>query len=307
LDFKELEKHVEYVAHDLMNEKPEFNTCKTKPGIKFQKELNDLLTLVRTGNFVPMMFDLSNWVIEGIIQMLSKEDVLDQNEVLELKSTQEISKIPEVKITIKDILKSLKLPDYVQKIIDNLPLFLEPLNSYYILALFAYIDYYSTSIYEVIISENCNDNVKELLLYLRPRRNPNTQINILVDNLDLITKTELNKLLVGKTWKKTFEKLINLRNILAHEEPKVKKQALFDNFQKLHKIVKKKLVLIFKQQNQKKLDAGKDINLELQELMRPYLEILLLQVEIGKECYGYLSLIDLLIYNFLEIENVEDK
>ena len=51
LNYSELEKRVEIIATNINKEKPEFNTFKTKPGLKLQQEFNDLMNLMNQVNF----------------------------------------------------------------------------------------------------------------------------------------------------------------------------------------------------------------------------------------------------------------
>ena len=289
---------IEEIADDLKKEKPELKACKTTPGKKFQKELNDLMNLMRQGNLFQISLDMISFLLKEINEILSKESIINLDDEILIKPVKENSQIKEFKVKLKDIFNPLKIPKPLQKIANNIPLYLETINSYYILALFAYIDYYCTSVFELLISQNCNKKIEKLLFYLRPKANPNIQINIIKDNLGLINNVDLKKLLKGKTWQKSFEKLITLRNILAHEEPKVKKQVLSENFPSLYKIAQKKANDEFNKQTEDNPKLNQEELEKLQKVTKPNFEMMLLLTDIGKECYGYLALIDILIDYF---------
>jgi len=300
MKYKTLEKEVGLTIKKLEQEKPEFISCLTEPGKKFQKEFSDLVSLVRKSYSVPMVFQLISTFMVTFYEKMQVQYKEDLDEEFEVKSTKKTSKIKKRKFNLKDVINDLGISNFFQKIEYELPVYLEALNSYYIHALFAYIDFYLSSIYETIISSYSDDKIKELLLTLKPRRNINYQLTLLNDNLKLIGKENLKDLLSKTTWLQTFKKLIDFRNVLAHEEPKVKQQLLFDEFPVLLKKANELTKKDFESDKQKDTDMDFIDLYKLHGIIEPNMKTMFLLIEIGKECYGYISIIDILIDDFLK-------
>jgi len=293
---EELKKQIEIINTDLLDKKPKFKVCITLPGVKFQQEFNDLMDLVKKGNLIQITFDMIDWFVNFIIRDIEKKEL---DEEIEISPTKESSKIKKSKKKISDIIKEL-LPNKLHDLFKEVPKFLEALNSYFILALFAYIDFFTKSLYDLLVKEYCDKEVNDLFLSLPPKGNPKVRIKIILENLHIISDEKLNELLDNKTWKKTFEKFIKMRNILAHEAPLVKKQALIDNFPTLNNKAKDDFKLELKETKIKNPDfTEEDLN-EFSAIIKPCLEMLILLMEIGKECYGYLSIVDFLLNDFIQ-------
>jgi hypothetical protein len=299
MNTEEIKNLIDQIANDMKKEKPEFNACLTKPGITFQNELSKLITLLRKGNLSQMVSNILTWFFDIIDnQFLSNTEI--GNKKIEVHLIDDTSKVEIFTLEMKDVLQEIKIPEPFQKVFDNLPIFIEALNTYFILALFAYCDYYATTIYELIVKNNSNKNIESLLFYLHPRGNPKVQIKTIIEKLDIITEEEFFKCLNPNTWDSTFKMLIKLRNTLAHENPVVKKENLHNYFSALYMVNKELLEKIYQQNKEENENLSFEESKQLQELIKPALETVTLLTEIGKECYGYISIIDILIDDFLK-------
>ena len=63
---------------------------------------------------------------------------------------------------------------------------------------------------------------------------------------------------------------------------------------------KELLEKIYQQNKEENENLSFEESKQLQELIKPALETVTLLTEIGKECYGYISIIDILIDDFLK-------
>jgi len=301
MKYKTLEKEVDLLLTTFTKEKPEFTSCLTEPGLKFQKEFSELVGLVRKTYSIPVVFQIFNTTLIDFYDKISENYKEELEEEFEVKSTKESSKFEKSRFKLKELIDKIGISNFFQKIEYELPIYLEALNSYYILALFAYIDYYLSSIYEIIITTYSNEKIKKLLLKIEPRRNIDWQLNLLNDNLKLaVSKSKLKELLKETSWQKTYKNLIKFRNILAHEEPKVKQKILFEKFPNLLIKAEELTKKDFESDKQKNTDVDfVDLD-KLQEILEPTIKTMFLLIEIGKECYGYISIIDILINDFLK-------
>ena len=93
MDFSELEKKAEIIETNINKKKPEFNTFKTEPGLKFQQEFSDIMNLMKQGNFFQLALNFLSWGFEEIINPIIDNLDIDQDEELEIKSTKENCKI----------------------------------------------------------------------------------------------------------------------------------------------------------------------------------------------------------------------
>ncbi|MBD3191031.1 MAG: hypothetical protein GF308_10325 [Candidatus Heimdallarchaeota archaeon] len=79
---------------------------------------------------------------------------------------------------------------------------IERLNAYYFLAINAYVDNYSTSIYKMLIEKYSEEHLFELLIVNKLSGDPITQLNSMRKKLEPMNKIEFNPLLKGTSWNK---------------------------------------------------------------------------------------------------------
>jgi len=295
-----LKQEIEIIISNLEKKESEFTSCLTVPGKKFQKELSDLVRLVRKTYSIPLVFQLISTFLDSLYEKITKENKEVLDEEYEVITKKNASIIKKRKFNLRETINDIGITNFMQKFEHELPIYLESLNSHYILALFAYMDHYLSSIYELIVTSYSDPKIRKLLLNLRIRGNLNFQLDFIFDNLKLLSKKKFKELLQEKTWQSTFKKIIKFRNVLAHEEPKVKKQVLFKEFPNLYEKATELTKNDFADDIQKNTDFDfLDLD-KLHDIVEPNVKTMFLLIEIGKECYSYISFFDILIDNFLK-------
>ncbi len=143
------------------------------------------------------------------------------------------------------------------------------------------------------ISQTLNDkDFYKLNKRFKEIENPKKRLNTISRYFRLFEKQILNKeVLDGKTWETTFDKLLDIRDTISHRNPLLSEENLINHFPELLTNAKRKLKLDFE-----KVDNQYEWILELFNQILPGLSISLLFIDILKECYGYLSLVDNIIF-----------
>ncbi len=297
MTLKSYEKVVGKISIDLARNTPAFNFCQTKPGKKFQDEFGDLIKEINTATAIRSVISFWDFYLSYIDEYFNKKS--KSNSITNTLT-------PELFEILVNYLTETKENDFLQMLQIWFPLFLKSINSYFILALYAYIDNYFKSIYKLLMKTYSAESIVNFLTSLIPFRNPGDKFSVLSKNLPLtLSKEELGKILDKKNWQQTFKKMMKVRNDLAHVHPKVTKQVLEKNFPKLFNIAHKRCVKILndnlkKNQNE---DVKKAI-LKFFDKIESDLQMSFFLNEIGKACYGFIAIFDILINEFLEKKNV---
>ncbi|NHJ48075.1 MAG: hypothetical protein FK733_09835 [Asgard group archaeon] len=285
------------LEQNLNDSPPIYNSFKTKVGKKFENNFKELMEFTNLGNAlsnIPYLYTISSdffdkfKIIEYlpfVIKLFSDEPLSDieQNELKE-------KIIHDITIIIESIEVKPETNENVSK-------YMERINSYFFLAYFAYLDVYIKSIIEYLESI-LNPELFELLNEkIKSKRERNDLINIIKKTLSLITPEEFGLVLKKRSWKRSFDTLLDRRHFMAHNDPKArfgmleaKFKEVTDKAKKQTNKLQKELASQFNKKNLvKKILDGLKFNLLV------YFTLL----EIGKDCYSYLALIDVLIEDYV--------
>jgi hypothetical protein len=276
-----------------------FESCLTNPGKKFQADLYKLIRLLEKSYSIPVLLQFFNSSKSILFDQISQQGEIDLDNDIVITITGDGLEIPPLKTSFRKLIDDLDVSDPIQNIERELPVYLDALNSYYILSLFAYIDYYISEIYKLLVTTFSESKIHELLTELKPRGKLTDQIEFIVINSNIITKNKFDKLFVDNKWDKIFGIFVKLRNILAHENPQMKIITLQREFNELYESCTLEI-----QESYTNLRDVVKPNIpnydHLVEIIKPFIETETLLIEIGKNCFGYIALVDILIDDFLK-------
>lgn len=292
LDFIKLKKQMNKLENELKKDSPKYEFLKTKPGKIFQDNFVELMGIVNLSNFSAAISPIILRIIKSFDKSWNdftpdfKDKALKKENLSESELTDSLDLFIEKFLTIDS---DKNLDEIISKILNII-------NSYYFLALYAYIDLYSMSLYKFIISQLEEDELYETVIGFNAMENPSKRIWSIKKTLNVIDDEKFDELRNGRTWKESFEMLIELRNFIAHRDPKLRISLLEERFPRaLKSKAKKQIKKVFNHQAFIQLDN--QVLSKIKEITESYLLTLFLLKEIGKECYGYLALIDNLIDN----------
>lgn len=174
---------------------------------------------------------------------------------------------------------------------------LERYYAHFFVSLYTYIDLYTMKLYRRINQELTDKDYFELHKRFNAQENPKKRLNTIVRYFKLYKKEVLDKdVLVGKTWETTFDKILEIRDTISHRNPLLSEENLSNSFPELLTKAKKKLKHDFE-----KADNQYEWFLEFFNQILPGLAISVLFIDILKECYGYLALIDNIIFEAISM------
>lgn len=297
----QIQLFVDKLNEDLLDDQTLFNHFKTKPGKQFQKDFSSLTKFAEFTNIIPNIFSIISPILEdfkkriseteaNIPKKLSIEFIDENNEVIG-------KEIIEVKDLLLDFVEPIKIPqEFEPKIIDMT----KRVNSYYFLALHAYIDNYTNSILDLLVRKYCKPISVNYFGKLELKGNSKDKLKSIKNRLIQFPPDDFNKILNGITWSETLSKLFDIRNIFAHVEPKAGLEILVEYFPLIVENTKKEIQSKIKVSIEPNSNLDTKLSNEILEIILPIFHILAVLVKIGNECYGYLALMDLLIYGFLK-------
>jgi len=289
---KKIEQLAEEIKIELAKDLSDYRFFKTKPGMKFQEDFKDLMTFTSYNNVVPkIMGSLSSF--NDLIKKILEKNVKNKHKV-KFQLFENESLIKEL-IYDKD-----GIINFFQNLNDESNLFKEReseitrLNACYFLSFFSYIDHYSTELYRTIISRYCADHSFKLFDSGRPKSRPKELIDRIKKELELDTSSILTKVPKGKPWYTNYIALFKIRHKFAHNEPDARREILEKFFSETTDEAKDTIETIFKKSRAEK-NQDKDFLDTIEINLKPSFETLYTLTKIGKDCYGYLALIDNLI------------
>ena len=290
----ELEELVKKFTTKLNKSPPDFDLFLTEQGIKFQADIFDLMGFISVGNLIPALPSIMSTTLDGIKNRLDVD--LDYDVLIIPKKPDSI--IPKQKLKMEDVFddftKSMELSKEVTSLISNS---INRLNSYYFLALFAYMDHYVDSIHKEILAKYRAKQCIELFDSFRTKGRPRFILESIRTKLDLGEVGKITMLPEGKSWHDSYIKMLELRHEFAHRKPIARREMLDNNLKRISKDAAKEVKTIFRN-NLIDPNSANELLSEIQNILRPNFETLLILVQIGKECSGYLALYDHLIDEF---------
>jgi len=290
----ELEILVNEFKMKLNKSPPDFNLFLTEPGKKFQTEIVDLMGFISIGNIIPALPGILSTILESVKNRINTN--LDFDVLIIPKKNNSI--LHEQNLKIDDILddfnRSVSISKEVTLMISR---FIARLNSYYFLALFAYIDHYVNSLYKLILSNYSKEDCIDLFDSFRPKGKPKEILLKIKEKMDLGEITKINQLPDGEPWWESFSSLLNIRHKFAHKEPIARKELLYKNFKRISDNVIKDIKSLFVN-NLSNQNIENELISEIQNILKPNFESLIILVQIGKECIGYLAIYDNLISEY---------
>ncbi len=198
---------------------PIFDGFKSEPGKEFQTSFNELLGFISLGNLALggiELYPLIQEIIKNIYKKLPrdmKRKAINEESFSDLEI--EESK-PLIKNIAYNLVNSFEPNDELKEKLSN---FIERINSYFFLALYAYMEYYIEKLYESI---RCNFDKKDILdldELINKRGDLNKKINKIKNKLKLVNRFEFGDLIRGKSWKKNFDNFLCSRHFMAHKTP----------------------------------------------------------------------------------------
>ena len=288
------------LEEELQNDSPKYEFFRTEIGKKFEDQFEDLMNFATLSNFlsqIPYLYTIfSDWLNNIQKKTFEKyKGKVERNEDLSEEEQKEVKDI-----FTGELSKVLKSTKTNQKLKDTVSGFMERINSYFFLAYYAYLDVYVNSLFDFLKSRLEPDMYVLLQEKFDSKKYKNDQINVIKNSIILISPEDFGSILKGRTWKESFDALIDRRHFMAHEDPLARYQMLKERFKKVVKKAEKRVKEFPKQFVSKK----EDIKLfsKFFDKIKINLTILFSLIEIGNDCYSYLALIDTLI-----VETFQDE
>jgi len=295
-----IETFVLNLKSDLSQDNIEFNHFLSEPGKEFQNDFSDLMKFAEFTNIIPNLFLVASPILKELRdQILESQKENPMKLIIELIDSYNVSiakETIELEKLITDFTKPIEIPQEFQNKIINI---INRINSYYFLALHSYIDNYTNMIYDLLVTEYCNPISINFFKNLELKGNPKDRLNLIKNTLIKYPPNDFNALLSGITWGDNLNKLFEIRNIFAHVEPIVGLEMLSKHFPKIVRNTKGDIKKKLKESFKKNQNSGTKTNNDILSTLTSVFHILFILKEIGKECYGYLSLMDYVIYNFI--------
>ena len=304
MNIDEIKKLIVEIEKGLKNSPIVYTGYLTTSGKVFE---NDYRVLLEFTNFSNIIFGLSN-LFQPFSEFANKvsEDIMKEfvvnMRVPESFTDEDTSKARRIlgnnfELFLDQIEKESKLKE---KIIG----YLEHQNSCFFLSLYSYMDNYLNTISELIKPHLDEDNLQKLESVFETNKGLNEKISTIKNVLPLCSDSDFGSLLKGRAWEITFCNFIKRRHDMAHKDPKVKLLILEKYFKKQTDNARSNMQKISKGLS---TEPG-SINLDI---LRQYLErfisifkinimTLFTLIEIGKECFGYFAIIDILIFSKIE-------
>ena len=294
LKFKDIEKLRSKIISDKKDPNQDFEDFKTDSGKDFEQNLQDLSDFMYSILFKPIFLtnELTLWrffketlefVFNSSFKILENKNIT-KNEINEIKQSI-------IKLSQYDLNKILKNRSVDENSFSDVNLY-DHMISHYIISLYAYLDLSSMSLYQLVVSKMSEDEIFEVVNSFKPRENPKKRINNILKNLYFLTKRELKNLFQSTTWETNIDKLIELRDEIAHKKPLTKIQTLYERFPQN---LKESQSFV-----KKELKKSKSEMKAFFETMKERMELLFTLMSIGEEYLCYLLMIDIIVYSHLK-------
>lgn len=302
--FLNIEEQVMELERNLINEPTEYKGFITAPGINFQDNFKELMKIIQASNILPRVLNIfyplaidyiekeyNNQEDQISIQASGKVIITQKNKepIINTFEFNESNLFAVLRQSINEIPK---------EIIDVISQVIARLNSYYFLALYAYLDLYSLSIYKLIISELDETKIFKLMKNFRVLSNPLAKISQIKRSLNLVVKYELNKESKIESWEKDFDKFINQRHSIAHRDPVVEILSLDAEYQEIVKKAKEKSTTKIDELFQD-FKSQKEVYAKIANIFGDILQTLYILMEFGASCFKYLALIDIVVDDYI--------
>ena len=292
---EDLEKLVVEIKNELAKDEPEYNFFKTDSGIRFQDEFKELMDYVSYNNIIPKFLGSLSVFYEFLMNLV-KTNLSNSHQVK--YQFLENDKILEEKIYIGDEILEL-FPDLSNefKLFKKRELEIKRMNAYYFLAFFSYFDHYSKKLYRAIISRYCANHSFKLFDSSRPKSRPKELIVKIKRELELDKDSILTKNPSSKLWYDNYKALIDIRHKFAHNAPEARHEILDKFFSETIKDAKDEIKILFEKS---RVEENQNIDLldTVEKNFKSSFETLYTLTKIGKDCYGYLALIDNLVSDY---------
>jgi len=277
---------------------PKFDIFLTENGKNFQKEIMNLFDFLDFNSILPSTPEIIPVFLKDLKNKIGENVDLDSEIEYNVKF-QEFS-LTEKK-PLGEYMDSFSNPITINE--DGSALItksINRMNSYYFIALFAYMDHYVKSIHKDILTRY---RAKQCIEYFDEFRRRAT-------NLKSILESIRNKLVMGvakeihnlndvNQWCDTFNKMKDLRHEFAHIRPEIRREVLGENFKVISDEIRKSAKTEFSKYTTSS-NPDDELESKLFTVIKPYFETLLILREIGKHCLSYLAVHDHLVANFFQ-------
>lgn len=210
--------------------------------------MHDLLGSTNVVQFFPILLNFSEKIIEDIskeIQIMPNEKIGIGNDFVSKDLANiGVQSVEDGINNISSIISKIKLRDRI--------------TSYFILAIHAYIDVYATELSQVLIEKGPLKLRWALSKRFMQYQTPTKRIEIIFaqykkEGLDNPLKDKLDEMKKQNVeigiGKKTLEKLKDLRNIIAHNEPLTGEKSVNKHFVHLKSVVQQRIDKMRKQED----------------------------------------------------------
>jgi len=289
----ELEELVKIIDTKLNKSPPNYDLFLTEQGKKFQIDMIDLMGIISIGNLIPALPGIISSMMGFVKDSIQDED-LDFDVVFIPRKPGSIIKKQKMKMedVIDDFTKSITISDKVTTMINGA---INRLNSYYFLALFAYMDHYVSSLYLEFLGKYCTNHSIEMIDSWRTKGKPKLIIEKFRTHLDL---GEIKKRIITipdrKPWHDSFMNMLKLRHEFAHKVPSARREILEEKLKRISSDATKEVRKLFRNEFTVQNMNNEQVS-EIQNILKPNFEILVILNQVGKECLGYLALYDHLL------------
>ena len=277
-----------------------FNGFKTPIGLIFHDNFVSFITFnfqsMLSQIILPLGINLNTTLKEKVdFREIAKEviDKLAQGEAFSAKGSQKFQEI-----LIKDLKAKSNKEMAANLTLQNLlfgsdRVIKKRLYSQFFISLFNYIEIYTTELTKSIFRElNEHHDIFDFANQFSSEKNPWKKLSLMCGKLELISRDDLPKVLGERTWEASLILVIEKRNYFAERYPLIETDTLKKQFpQSLEKA--DSIIATLQTEELKKTEHA----FELYQQLEPLLHELFLLVEIGKECYGYLAMMDTLFYH----------
>jgi len=280
---------------------PVYTGYLTIPGNVFE---NDYRVLLEFTNFSNIIFGLSNLFqpfsefANKVSEDFMKEFVVNMR-VPESFTDEETSKARRILVNNCELF--FEQIEKESKIKEKIIGYLEHQNSCFFLSLYSYMDNYLSIISELIKPHLDEDNLQKLEFVFKSNKGLDEKISTIKNVLPLCSDSDFGSLLKDRAWEITFSNFIKRRHDMAHRDPKVKQLMLEKYFKKQTDNARSNMEKIPKELSIEPKSNNLDI---LRQYLERFISIfkinimtLLTLIEIGKECFGYFAIIDILIFS----------
>ncbi len=298
MNTKTLNERLNEIKKNLDSKPSKFESFQTKFGQEFEENFKDLTGFVTNIGILQFFMETISNIIKNITSKAKKEVRGKMREIVE-QSEESPEKIDEIEKKIDEAIKDdeKKENSFAEffNVLKKENIF-DRINSYFFLTFYTYIDLYTISLYQHVISKIDVTKVYDVIDGFKPSSNPSDRLKQILKKLELKDKKNLyEKLDLVRNFESDFINFIKLRNSIAHREPLTTYQTIKKNFPKIAKKAKK-----INEKQSKKTDLKELENHINRENMIQNFEILTALNLIAVNCYILLAMVDYLIIEFFK-------